>query len=398
MSSPSLRIRSLLAVAVAGSCLATATTTTHSAHSPASASAAGPMQATHTDTVRAVGTKTIAVGVAKEQVEVGQSIAFRGVVNTRRALRPRGVRNGVEALNNRDSRTVLLEDWGFGGWVRVARTESTRKGTFAFTLPAGAAPATRKFRVVAPRVSARHGWKASKYLVGAPVSVKVALRPAVTTIEVPTGNWDPAEYPDPTTYRAGDASDWGWMLEGGGRWNPCQVINWAYNPASSYAGSQADVKRAFAKIAGVTGLRFKYVGETAFLPATSTDPTPEGVDIVVGWAQLGQRTAGMAKVSGNDVGVRDTGADVRFRITQALISLDQDMALPGGFARSGGPTWGQVMLHEILHGVGLDHANGTEQMMYPYTDSSNHEFGAGDMTGMVAVGANKTCLGFTTPQ
>ena len=87
---------------------------------------------------------------------------------------------------------------------------------------------------------------------------------------------------------AGSARDWHFLFQGGGRWNPCKPIRWSYNPAGQrYGRALADVSRAFAKISGVSGLRFKYVGRTTYryLGVRSEKRFPSTrTDMVISWA------------------------------------------------------------------------------------------------------------------
>jgi predicted Zn-dependent protease len=50
-----------------------------------------------------------------------------------------------------------------------------------------------------------------------------------------------------------------------------------------------------------------------------------------------------------------------------------------------------VVLHELGHLVGLDHVATASQLMYPETRPSVTDFGAGDLTGLAALGRG-TCL------
>ena len=91
---------------------------------------------------------------------------------------------------------------------------------------------------------------------------------------------------------------------------------------------------------------------------------------------------------GNQSSARLDGAS---EVVSGYVLLDQDHALPGGFAAVGS-SWGKTMLHEMSHAVGLGHAAGAEQLMYPQVAPTPAEFGAGDLTGLHAVGAGQGCL------
>jgi hypothetical protein len=50
-----------------------------------------------------------------------------------------------------------------------------------------------------------------------------------------------------------------------------------------------------------------------------------------------------------------------------------------------------VVLHELGHLVGLDHVTAANQLMYPQSQPGVVDFGAGDLTGLAALGRG-TCL------
>ena len=77
-------------------------------------------------------------------------------------------------------------------------------------------------------------------------------------------------------------------------------------------------------------------------------------------------------------------------IVSGYVLLDQDHALPAGFGI--GSSWGKTMLHEMTHAVGLGHAAGAEQLMYPQVAQTPAGFGAGDLSGLKAVGAGQGCF------
>lgn len=365
--------------------------TEHRADPATTAASAAPVR----DAARAQRPARISAGPEQARVESGTQIVIRGVVETRRPL-VENHKPGLHAqfegrLRSRIVQVQELAQWG--GWDDLKKTRTTRKGQFAITIPADG-PAVRRLRVVAPRVFRVGRLDGLKYLSANPMTVTVADRVEEPTYEIPVGDWDPAEYPDPRSGPpAGDASDYAMLFDSGSRWNPCQVIRWAYNPTGSYAGSMDDMKRAFARIAGLSGLRFKYVGETTHTPF-AIDTFPTDVDIAVAWSTASQdpsltgAVTGLASASGRVV----EGADVTNRLYQGAILLDAETRLATGYTISGPTTWGQVMTHEALHAVGLHHAQGPDQIMNPYLSPTNHRFGAGDIAGMTRIGASQGCL------
>ncbi len=81
---------------------------------------------------------------------------------------------------------------------------------------------------------------------------------------------------------------------------------------------------------------------------------------------------------------------VRRLIISGRVTLDREEELPTGFPTSDAAGWGQVMVHEVMHAVGLGHTIGPEQIMYPSTGAFT--LGAGDHTGLFNVGSSRGCL------
>ena len=297
-------------------------------------------------------------------------------------------------------RPVRLTERAGGRWRSVARTRTTRTGAFTFEVAAGEAASIRSFRA---RALPHRGLRAAttariRVRVLAPAAPAVPSTPPVPT-PAETGGSPPAttgyDAPEslPAGYvGAGAAGDWSFLFAGGSRWNPCRVIPWAYNPTGQGYAALADVRRAFAKISGASGLQFRYAGETGYRELGLDDTGfPDAADIVVGWASAAEwsRLAGSVVGIGGGNGARVSGADVAYRMGRGYLTLDNGHPLTPGFDQSG---WGQVILHEVLHALGLGHAQERVQLMYGSASRDNVQFGAGDLTGMSRVGAAAGCL------
>jgi hypothetical protein len=388
-----------LAGLAAGAVLATTTPSTpaHPAPVPAAASSAATGTASDTATgdhaVRVERRYAIAAD-APRTVETGATFRIVGTAVTRPrsgAARPRPVR--------------LTERTG-GRWRVVAQTRTTRAGAFAFRVAAGETPTSRRFRAQATAYRTLRAATTARIRVRVQPPAGTAGPPPVGPTDpwtpqapppaapAPPGPTDPdAPEPLPAGYvGAGTAGDWSYLFTGGSRWDPCRVIPWAYNPNAQGYPALPDVQRAFAKISGASGLRFRYVGETGYREIGLDDAGfPATADIVVGWASAAEwsRLEGTVVGIGGGQGGRVSGADVAYRMRRGYLTLDNGHPLTPGFDQSG---WGQVILHEVLHALGLGHARERVQLMYGSASRDNVRFGAGDLTGMQNVGAAPGCL------
>lgn len=343
----------------------------------------GPAYVTAGDVVRVRRTYQAAASAVPDTVEVGTTITILGTAVTKpvhRAKRRRPVR--------------LLERTG-GRWQRLARKRTTRAGAFRFRIQAGEVAQDRVFRVTARRF---RGLPAARTGM---IRVEV-VEPESTPDPTPDPPPDlaPGDYvtpePLPADYQPkGSATDWSYLIDGGSRWDPCEPVRWAYNPTGQGYAGLTDVYRAFAKISGVSGLQFQYAGETSwrYLGNIKDSDFPDEVDITVSWAddtELADLAGPRVGIAGGSGAPAAEGADVGFELSRGYLALDNGHALPGGFDE---PGWGQVLLHEGLHALGMGHAEGMAQVMYPAAHDGNNRFGAGDITGMTRIGVLAGCLG-----
>ena len=310
--------------------------------------------------------------------------------------------DGDVAVKAKKPRRVEVTERKKGHWRLIGATRSKRNGTFGLRIAAGSLSRTRVFRAEAAAVRGLAGRRTRI------VKVKVVKAGAITTTPGPiipgSADFDEAEGL-PTGYvGAGEQSDWSYLFDTGphafgSRWDPCTVIDWSYNPTEEAYAALADVRRAVAKISGVSGLKFQYQGSTSYRYLGDRDDLDGMTDeMVVGWANqdqfsdLGPDEYGDAVGIGGGSGRRVSGLDVDLQMVQGYLTLDNDpsLALARGFNGSG---WGQVMMHEILHALGLGHAAGhPDQLMFGTASSQNFKFGAGYITGMNRVGAPAGCM------
>lgn len=274
------------------------------------------------------------------------------------------------------ARAVELQELDGQAWRTVAGGESAG-GRYALRVPTDE-PGIRTYRVVAPASAAGAGVVSAKF----PVAVGAGTPAAFSYLTAPPV-----------------------------RWNPCgEPISYRVNVGTGPATALADTKRAVAEIEKATGLRFAYRGTTKAVPgATSTTSVADyhaDTDLVVAFSAPGRsaylapgRTdlLGAGGVLYDKAPVQAGGASW-LRAVRGYVVLDGTQDLPGGFGsgRSSGllGTWGQVLMHELGHAVGLGHPTRADddQIMHPVTTNKPARWGAGDLLGLRAVGATQGCL------
>ena len=211
----------------------------------------------------------------------------------------------------------------------------------------------------------------------------------------------------------GNPAALGYLTAPPARWNPCAPIRYRVNLAGAPAGAAADIDRSIRQVSAASGLRFVKAGTTRAVPGSQgrdvLDTYPRDTQLVIAFVSPGTgkgRSAYLPRRS-DTVGVGGafyTNATTRVggsswhQIVQGYLVLDRTKKLPGGFGsgnRSGLiGTWGQVMMHELGHVVGLDHPRPSDpaQIMYPATTTKPAIWGAGDLVALRRIGASSGCL------
>jgi len=184
------------------------------------------------------------------------------------------------------------------------------------------------------------------------------------------------------------------------RWNPCRSIRFVVNLGSYGEAYRPMITEAVERTATATGLQFDHVGDTTYVPTSTTSDltatqrlTRTGpYDVVI--ALVSESTSDL--VPGHIIGLAETsarrsGSRGEYTATRVLVDMG-DSAMFADWHPEGP---GTVLLHELGHAVGLDHVEDPAQLMFSFTTSVN-TFGSGDLRGLWEVGARRGCVGFRT--
>ncbi len=197
--------------------------------------------------------------------------------------------------------------------------------------------------------------------------------------------------------RIGSAYSFSAVLDGKPiRWNPCAPIHWQFRGAGAPTGGLTITKQSVARIARATGTTWVFDGvvptapSTSWLPRTSTGVRP----LLIGWADA----ASSDLLRGQPRGVLGVTRTAWFGMTRdgrsvaalraAVIALDRSDRLP----LNGALSWRTVLLHELGHAMGLDHATSSRQLMNAVLQPTLADLQAGDLEGLARVGRSAGCV------
>ena len=194
---------------------------------------------------------------------------------------------------------------------------------------------------------------------------------------------------------AGSASAHSFMTSPRWLWDSCSgPITWKFNPASAPVGGLDQVTGSFDRIHAATGLDFVYAGTSSETPRAS-DPGTSGADILVGWRSASNFNAGVVGEGGAAFyrGFRLPNGSAVHKAVEGGVMLNAGFndRLTSGFGK--GYTWGEVVMHELAHVIGLSHVGAKSQIMYRAITGGAARWGAGDLNGFRKIGDTMGCVG-----
>ncbi|MDO5626910.1 MAG: matrixin family metalloprotease [Mobilicoccus sp.] len=278
-------------------------------------------------------------------------------------------------LATSQERTVRLQRLVGRTWRTVA--ESSTTGTFALRLPTDT-NGVEHYRVLAPAAGRAAEQVTPSFTVGV---------------------------------GAGDTRSHAFLTRTPVRWDPCTPVGYRVNLDGAPPEALADVRRAVSLASAASGVPFTYRGTTSMVPGsartTGLENYPADTQLVIAYTAP-ERTSYL-RGRGDVLGVGGVFYDLSperinnrawHRTLQGYVVLNSTKSLPSGFGsgRSTGElgTWGQVLMHEIGHTMGLDHVNAPMQIMHPETTEKEAVWGLGDLTGLHRLGASAGCFSGST--
>ncbi len=180
------------------------------------------------------------------------------------------------------------------------------------------------------------------------------------------------------------------------RYDACSPIHYVINPELAPAGGIRDVHTAMEKTSEGTGIEFVYDGETNETPSEARpeyQPERYGerwAPVLVAWApDLPSTLRSDMQAVGRAGSTFRTNGDGQSVYVTGMAIFNAGADLRSGFA---GETWGQVIVHEMGHLVGLDHVDYNDSVMNPVMGLRPAGWGPGDRRGLWELGLGRDCL------
>lgn len=180
-----------------------------------------------------------------------------------------------------------------------------------------------------------------------------------------------------------DASDQSTL----GRFPPCSTLTWVYRDKGRPAGTSrtkvlADINGALTRLSKETGVRF----------VRSTDSSRIGSNhvISIGWEDLGRY--GPAGVGGGGTrisnGVSTVTGEVALNTKDSWATSDSAAGFGSSYRWRAGRGW--LLVHELMHVLGLQHTEDRDELMASY-NSGQRALGKGDLAGLRYLYPKKGC-------
>lgn len=173
-------------------------------------------------------------------------------------------------------------------------------------------------------------------------------------------------------------------------WDPCREIRYVVS-GTPPPGGEVLLDRAVAELSAATGLRFVSEGVTSEQPSSGRSAyQPElygnrWAPLLVAWTSPGV----VPELEGSTIGVGgparasdSSGVEV---YVPGSVDFDVPQFVQAAQRDESAPLYG-VVLHELMHAMGLDHVKDPSQIMHAESSTTAPVLGEGDRRGLAMLG------------
>ena len=173
----------------------------------------------------------------------------------------------------------------------------------------------------------------------------------------------------------------------------CRAIHYVIRQQGEPPGTDPIVFTAVERVSQATGLHFVFDGTTSEAPSNQRPDQQlarygtRWAPVLISWSTA-KESPGLAKaevlgVGGSHSVTAPSGARV---LVTGAVTLDSEKLGKILKQPDGDQVVRAVVLHELGHVVGLDHVDAKSQLMFKRIQHGMTDFGAGDLTGLAALG------------
>jgi hypothetical protein len=175
-------------------------------------------------------------------------------------------------------------------------------------------------------------------------------------------------------------------------YDPCRPIHYVIRQQGEPPGTDPIVFTAVERVSQATGLHFVFDGTTSEAPSNQRPDRlarygSRWAPVLITWSTP-KESSGFSKADvlgfgGSESVTGPSGARV---LVTGAVTLDSQKLGKILKQPDGEQVVRAVVLHELGHVVGLDHSDAKSQLMFKRIQHGMTDFGAGDLTGLAALG------------
>lgn len=171
------------------------------------------------------------------------------------------------------------------------------------------------------------------------------------------------------------------------RYNPCEPIRYVVDRRLAPDGTLADLRRGMELVTRASGIEFRFAGyaeEENLDNRPAYQPDRYGRDkwapVLFTWVSSDRLLVPSDEAVGaaGSTYVRNSRGELVY--LTGVVTFNATARLLNGYDL--GDSWGDVVLHEIGHLLGLAHVEDTTQVMHPNVTGGEARLGAGDIAGL----------------